>query len=623
MNTMRPAALVLILLVLTGCAAQRATQRGREALEFQRYDAAVHYFEEALRHQPELRHDAQFMADYDRARFDEAMEQAHLTHQRAQFADALKWLDVARTFRPASPQVASLTHDATRGYVAQLNGHANDLIAKGKLVDAQGQIDFARTLGPGAAALDKTQQRIDRVIAEVDALLDRAGALAGDKQWDAALDTVNQARAMHRQYPRVDAVERQVRVAAAEHFAAQGKSLRLTGAWRKALDQYQVARDYLPIHEGARVGTIIVYKDQAEAAEQANQLGVAWLWYKQAATLNSQQAIHRANRLHTRIIDEVQPIVALDGSHNDPSIAANSAQLIAHIHQHWKALRQPAMSLVPKPDQQPLTVTLHVPRASVSSERISRHEHLHEYIVEHEVPNPRIPELRRALRHARAHLRDVQSRYDRCEHEYHRASRHDDPHSPEYQRKMAHHRRSRDDAHRDLKRAKARVHTLEHELSCEPATILIESTEHWPYVVESYRKQGRVTATYRIQFAGTGPALGQGQATKTQEHIDNQLIGANPRIGLKHDALDLPPDDQVRATLIVQAAADLARDVRDELLRIQARAVLDRAATLRSRGDHTTARELAIRGQMLLLETPDHRAASSAINQIRQSLLGS
>ncbi len=145
------ATLALAAALVAGCGAEKAVKRGRSALQSGQGGEAVRQFEQALREEPDLREDPDFMAALTRARYLSAYQEGRRAADRGDWAAAVRRLEQALEVDPAAREARDALA-ATRGRAAEaLHGEALALADTGRLDAAGERLAEAATYEPEAA----------------------------------------------------------------------------------------------------------------------------------------------------------------------------------------------------------------------------------------------------------------------------------------------------------------------------------------------------------------------------------------------------------------------------------------------------------------------------------------
>ena len=140
---------------------------------------------------------------------------------------------------------------------------------------------------------------------------------------------------------------------------------------------------------------------------------------------------------------------------------------------------------------------------------------------------------------------------------------------------------------------------LRDRLARTPPTLVVETPAEWPYAIDHYAKDGRLDARVRVEASG-GARLLEEAVAKEVHYQDTAIREPNPQAGLAADPLEIPADDEVRRSLVDQAAAEAVGKVLSAAMQARVTAVRARAEALDRDGKPAEAVEAYMDGATLL-----------------------
>ena len=131
---------------------------------------------------------------------------------------------------------------------------------------------------------------------------------------------------------------------------------------------------------------------------------------------------------------------------------------------------------------------------------------------------------------------------------------------------------------RDVRRKEREVDDLEYRLRTCPAYVTEHIPAEWPYTVRRHQRRGTIDVGLWLRNIATAAVLGTDRVQRHVDHFDNEILNANPDIGLSPDPLRLPTPESIGAVLTDAAAGAVAKDA-------IARSLAARQAELKARAD--------------------------------------
>lgn len=240
-----------------------------------------------------------------------------------------------------------------------------------------------------------------------------------------------------------------------------------------------------------------------------------------------------------------------------------------------------------------------------------------EYEVETEHPNPRLPHLRHRLGAARRRFHECRAQFQHLESRYEHHRRHMHGDNPEDRKELRRLRHHLEDAEDELEDSECELARAKRALDRAPATVTEVTVHHWPYEWKEYRKAGRFELWIDVGgISGTGNPEKQSVDYKVTAS-DEEILNANPDVGVDPDFLELPQDEWIRNKLIADAAHDLTTRIRRAVLAARVNEWQQAMNELRAQGTPADALEAGVNAG-LVLETYDRAAATRLMNSLRK-----
>ncbi len=192
----RAATVLLAILVLAGCEAQRLAHRGGRALEANRGPEALRYLEAAAREDPGLADEPEFRARLERARYLAAYQEGVRLARSGRPEAAVASLERALDLRPASIDARRELAEARRDAAARRHASALDRADRGDLDGALAELQQARRFDPDSGDVRRALGSLGKVTVEAgpaNELYHQAIMLETQHRWGAAAATFRQA----------------------------------------------------------------------------------------------------------------------------------------------------------------------------------------------------------------------------------------------------------------------------------------------------------------------------------------------------------------------------------------------------------------------------------------------
>lgn len=243
---------VLVLALLAGCAHEKAYKRGDRLSREGRYEQAVAELENAIRLAEDGNHDK--TADKYREKLAEVkLEAGQFLHREAQLR-----------------------------------------LGRAELGEAQGLIERAVRFCPENQTYEALHQRVVQAIAEAEQVRADASSLAEQRQWQAAVQRMNEALAMYRTMPGGDADLKRIRERAYRFYVDRANERLSEGNLADAESEAQTAMLYKDAGSEAKA-VIQTVKDRREAAVLIERAKKS---LDQGQAQEALTSLERAARLH-------------------------------------------------------------------------------------------------------------------------------------------------------------------------------------------------------------------------------------------------------------------------------------------------------------------------------------
>ena len=504
---------------------------------------------------------------------------------------------------------------------------------------------LAPDFGPAAQMLKEAQAERDRS----EAHFRRADELMKRQDWDPAVQQADAALAVYPKHPKAGALLEQIRGAAAEAYRLAGEGLLAKDDLDGAGRAFRRALSYVAGHSATRRAMAGLMRRRGEAMAGDGRWGAALVFHMAEAEFagadDTPGMVEARRRLAERMRFAVAPEPADPAS--APSATDTAVQAAA-----WDRLAAEApdfLDVQRRPGEAAPTyaVAIGVAEPDIEAGLVRSEQRVHEYLVEHEEPNPEVERLRMLLAVEVERLAQLQRERDRpcprcggsgwarCPVCYGTGI---DPANPALPCPLCSSRWGARPgwlrcarcggtgcdsrvSEAEIMQQESRVRQLEAHLAREPMTIVRRVPAVWQYTLEHHRKTGTLESRVRVTDTGAGLVILDDALRESAEHADTAVQNANPAIGLQADGLDLPSDQVVRKTLVSGAAERIATRVWQAVLESRARQRQDEAARLEAEGRAEDAVEAAVEAA-LLVAALDPQAAARNFQGIRERLAG-
>ena len=628
--------LLLIGLLLGGCAVQRHVDRGRAALDGDDPITARYHLTQAVQMDPSLKRSRSFAADYDRARVEAATLEGQRALQDGQPLTAMTHFERALDIEPGDAAASAGLATAGRRaaderYAAAVRAAGDDDLdaARAALREA---LELDADHAEAAAALDS----LDQPEASQPARYREALAAAKAGRWDASLDDLERVVDERPTFLPARAMRPRVLDRAAEATAAGAEAALAAGDLDQAEAGFERIGRYRPGAPAIDEGLARVHLARAERLERADRPGAALLAYREVLERQpSPDAAEAVARLRGEVLERHAVVVTLTPA-DDADEATQTLTETTRGELQRRAGR--ALRIADGPDPAAAAVTLTVTDLDPGEPTVTTRRQQQPYEVATQVPNPEIDRLERRASRLESLIFDLQRRsyyrptysygigygvgrsygygrrsygsgfrgfggFNFGNHDHHRgygSLRYRSHYGHGYGRGYGsglgfgigytntyrYH-----DSYRELRRARNSYEDTLRALDRAPEFVTQTRTEFHPYVLEIHRRTGRIEA------AATLPGGERLPVTDTYTATDTAVPEPRPELGLERNPENLASAAEVEQTLLDEAGSKLA-------VRLSRSLVQDRAGTLRDEaaraGDDAAETEARVAAAVLL-----------------------
>ncbi len=372
---------------------------------------------------------------------------------------------------------------------------------------------------------------IERVEAQVNALLLRAGQQYEAGEFDASLRICNEALGLYPGYSparkRRDAAEE----GAVDACLDQADDLLGRGAYRDAAEHYSRVFRYRFGHRDAKEGLALISSTIAMEHRREGRDASALLWAMHAES-KMQNAISAVTmeQLRERIMN--RHLLNMNLVVESPSVfASEAAWLNADL---TPELIQ--MSAAPPS----YTIAIEVVDAFAETRTVREDNINHPYDVPIEVSNPRWYQLERNACHLREHYAVCEAGYAQSQSDYQHFKREANLNHPADMATLQHLRQRRNRAEEQMRCAGRELRRAEHELAFADQIIVEYERHYWNYQTKVVEQVAALKVRMLISDpAGTPLREGEYFEKEIVSH-DTMVINPNPDIGVDEDPLELP-----------------------------------------------------------------------------------
>jgi tetratricopeptide (TPR) repeat protein len=480
------------------------------------------------------------------------------------------------------PQPAGL-HEAVRRMA--IDGRF--LLLQGRLDEAIQKLQSALALAPDQPEAAELLAQAQARRAEAQQHYDAAVALGKAAKWDEAIVETNAATGVYPAYKQAKDLALDIRRRAANATVEAATTLLGRKNFAAAEDAFRRAMEYVPDFVPAAEGIGRTDFERAQAAAALERWGAALVWMSEAVDFAPKKSEYAdlAAAMRERVLARIRFAVAPAPAGADPGNATTTALR----EKTWQRLgrSRPEFFVVPgdaafsgKADY---LLTLAASEPKLHGGLVRSEQRVFRYNIKREEPNPDYAALRDQLNQARASLAQMRMDYDQpcpfcggtgwmicraCGGTGTIAGPPPGPcpacnlpgGRPGWVRCLrcggtGHFSRI---SYTELRRAEQDVARLQDQLLRTPQTVTRQAPADWPYSVEYHEKAGTLEYALGITAGETGRSVSSDALRRDKRYEDTAVQNANPAIGLAADPLKLPADEEVRQTLIDEAAAEAA-----------------------------------------------------------------
>jgi len=394
-----------------------------------------------------------------------------------------------------------------------------------------------------------------------------ANRAAADGDWDQAIAIAQSGYDIDISYGPLNIMRRDLPDRAATYYTHQGDGLLDADDLDAAFAAYGRALSYSGSHREANRGIASVYSAWAAQLESADRPGAALLHYTRALSF---QEIPAASEGVARTTAVVQNRVGMgiglslsndwQGGTIDPGMVGDAV---------FNALSANASrGLAVQGEALPYTLRLTLRQATIDQQLAGTRNRTQHYTTTELRHNDEYDRVADRLR------RETETLHRYCD---------------DYQRSVGHSHHGHDPFHdtgyshlyNRVENQEREVADWQRRLSRTPHQIEFTVNHTWPYTVETYSKTGQLVVLAELIDTASGAVIDQAEHRASFATRDDQVLNANPSVGVRYDRLDLPGDASIRSRLIadhtgqtVPWAIELAVDHRLSAITAQVDALL-------------------------------------------------
>ena len=461
------------------------------------------------------------------------------------------------------------------------------LLLQGRLDEAILKLQSALSLYPDQPEAREFLAQAQAKRAEAQQHYDAAAALGKAAKWDEAIVETSAATGVYPAYKQAKDLALDIRrraanatVEAAAAALGQGNFAAAEGAFRRAME-------YVPDFAPAASGLGCTDFARAQAAAAQGRWGAALVWVTEAVDFAPKKSEYAdlAAAMRARVLERVRFAVAPAPAGADPVNAATTA-LREKTWQHLGKSR-PEFFVVPGDaafaGKANYLVALAAGEPKLRGGLVRTEQRTFRYNIKREEANPDYAAARDQLSQALAYLAQIRMDYDQpcpfcggvgwtiCRACGGSGTIIGPPPGPCHACNLlggrpgwvrclrcggtGHYSRI---SYTELRRAEQEVARLQDLLARTPQMITRQVPADWPYGMEYHEKAGEMEFTLRITVAESGGNVVADALRRDKRFEGTAVQNANPAIGLAAGPLKLPGDEEVRQTLIDEAAAEAA-----------------------------------------------------------------
>jgi len=464
------------------------------------------------------------------------------------------------------------------------------LLMQGRLDEAILKLQAALSLYPDQPEARDLLAQAQAKRAEAQQHYDKAAALGKAGKWDEAILEINAATGVYPGYKQAKDLAGDVRRLAANASATSAAALLGQGNLPGAEDAFRRALEYVPDFAPAGEGIGRADFERAKAAAAQQRWGAALAWVTEAIDFapKKQEYGDLAAAMRARVLERVRFAVAPAPTGAEVASAAS----VALREKTGQRLEKSHPEFFVVPGDQSFTGaaaylwTVGADEPKLRGGLVRSEQRMFRYNIKREEPNPDYAGVRDQLNRARDYLTQLGLDYNQpcpscggggwllCRACGGSGTIIGPPPGPCPACNVPGGRPGRGRCFRcggtghysrisytELRRAEQEAARLQDLLLRTPQMITRTLPADWPYGVEYRDKAGTLEFTLRITAAEGGRSLMADTFRKDKRYEDTVVQNANPAIGLAADPLKLPADEELRLTLLDEAAAEAANRI--------------------------------------------------------------
>ena len=467
-------------------------------------------------------------------------------------------------------------------------GRSRDLSSRGgvqltqrRLVEAIGLLNQALEVWPNNEEASGWLERAESQRAEALAFFASSNQAAAQGDWDAAIAHADSGIAIDQSDRPLRDLRDELPGRAAAYYTRQGDSHLNSAELDEAFAAYHRSLGYVGTYRDARRGLARVYTAWGAELEGDGRIGAAYLHYRRARSLAdvdaAQEGVARlTGALRARIDMGLGVAVGNNGR------SGISADMVGSALTNRLARTR---GLTLNADDVPYVLDVTIRQSNIDQRPVGSSNRSHHYTTCELRHNPEYDRVAHDLQCAQADL----SRMRADLHRYRCRGGH--PHGSPcdcYNHGLYNSLRSR------IHRQECLVDDLARRLRRTPRQIEVTINHTWPYTIETHRVTGLLEVQSVLIDTASRDVVSQTNHRANFSASDDQILNANPSVGLGYDRLNLPSDAHVRAELTTDLAREsggwaLGAAVNHRIGQLNAR-----AATLETQGNAAEALEARV-----------------------------